>query len=489
MRKNRNFRTLALGVLLLIGILSLLTAAGLRFSWESRDKDVLAVMSPEDIALLASQSGTSEADWQALLGDWDSFAFEAESGLPVAVVESHDRTTAHLPEGVTLSGLGPYGGVKTLYLYDDYANRVVGDDPKEVENLLFRAVTDRGMRLLILTPFFTTEGEPVTEIAVYQACLEGLEARLERRGYTFGQGFSCLRNEEGSALLLFGGGLLPLVMGVWLVCRVPQLRRLEGLLLLAGAAVLAVLVLLRPDLTRRLLMLAAAVVFPCMGGWQLAAHLRKKAAAPMWQELLCGTAAVVCWSLLSGLSVAALMADGPYMMGLQIFSGVKVALLLPMAFGGCLLLWELRKPLLRTGWKGWLGLGAAGVVLGLAAVLLAVRSGDVSGGISGLETAFRNWLEYTLYVRPRTKELLIAVPCIPLFFWACRRKFAPLQLLCGAGVLLECVSVVNTFCHAVAPLQVSVLRTLLGVGLGLIPGLLAVLVLEGVFRAGRKKKR
>ena len=91
-------------------------------------------------------------------------------------------------------------------------------------------------------------------------------------------------------------------------------------------------------------------------------------------------------------------------------------------------------------------------------------------------------MEYTLYVRPRTKELLFAVPCIPVFLWACRRNYAPLQLLCGAGACLECVSVINTFCHAVAPLQVSVMRTLLGVGLGLIPGLAALLALEGLHR-------
>jgi hypothetical protein len=78
--------------------------------------------------------------------------------------------------------------------------------------------------------------------------------------------------------------------------------------------------------------------------------------------------------------------------------------------------------------------------------------------------------------------MLIAVPCIPLFLWACRKRFAPLQLLCGAGVFLECVSVINTFCHAVAPLQVSVMRTLLGVGIGILPGLLAVALLEGLFK-------
>ena len=115
-------------------------------------------------------------------------------------------------------------------------------------------------------------------------------------------------------------------------------------------------------------------------------------------------------------------------------------------------------------------------------LVLAARSGDTAGGISAVETAFRSWLEYTFYVRPRTKELLFAVPCIPVFLWACRRNCPPLQLLCGMGVCLECVSVINTFCHAVAPLTVSLARTLLAVGAGLVPGILALLALEGFYR-------
>jgi len=464
------------------GLLCALLTLGVRASAEHQNRDVLAVMSPSHIALLAAESGLPERQWQALFGDWESFGHTPEDGKPIALVETHDRTGV---EGLPLSDLESYGStelqyVKTLFLYDDYANRVVGDDPKEVENLLFRAVTDRGARLLQLTPLYTAEGELVTDIRVYQACLDGLAARLERRGYTFGEGCSSLRNETSSPLLLFGCGLLPLLAGCWIVSRIPRLKKPEPLLLWGGMAALAVLTFAAPDSARKLLMLAAAVVFPCAGACLLADRLRRTSDLPLWKELLCGSAATACWALLSGLSVAALMADSRYLLGMEIFSGVKLALLLPMAFGCCLLLWDLRRPLLHTGWKGWFSLCAIGAVLAAAALLLAVRSGDVSGGISGLETAFRNLLEYTLYARPRTKELLAAVPCIPLFFWACRRKFAPLQLLCGAGVCLEWVSVTNTFCHAVASLQVSVVRTLLGVGLGLIPGLLAVLLLEAI---------
>jgi hypothetical protein len=270
--------------------------------------------------------------------------------------------------------------------------------------------------------------------------------------------------------------------GLWLLCSFPPFKKWNMPLSILGMAALLALCCLLPAFTQKLLMLATAIVFPCCAGRSIALYTSRDDDRPLWQSILLFTAALTGWSLLSGLAVAALMSTGQYMLGVTIFSGVKLSLLLPMAFGCLLLLWHLRKPLLQTGWKGWLGLTFAGAVLGAAALVLAARSGDIAGGISQLETNFRNWLEYTLYVRPRTKEMLAAVPCIPVFLWACRRKFAPLQLLCGAGALLECVSVTNTFCHAVAPLLVSVMRTLLGVGIGLLPGILAVLVLEGLFR-------
>ena len=470
-------------VLLILGLAGTLWLLAFRFSAEQADRDVLAVMSPEDLAFLAEQSGLPVQDWAALFGDWEAFAFAygmtpGEKPVPAALVENHDRTSMHLPEGV-IPAEYPGQMVKTLYLYDDYANRVVGSDPREVENLLFRAVTDRGLRLLILTPFFTTEGNPVTDIAVYRDCLNGLGRRLEARGYTFGETFSCLQTADSLLPLL--SGCLSILAGCALLCRLfPGVRRRSDLLC-GGLLVLSCLVYLADAaLFLTLLHLATAIVFPCAAAYAIGEYAKKTDDRPMWQTILRFTTGLIGWSLLGGLCVAAQMSTPVYLLGTDIFSGVKLALLLPMAFVVMVLLWNLRRQLVSSGWKTWAGLALAGLAVGGMYLLLTTRSGDAA--ISSIETAFRNWLEYTLYVRPRTKELLFAVPCIPVFLWACRRKYAPLQLLCGAGVCLECVSVVNTFCHAVAPLLVSVVRTLLGVGLGLVPGLLAVLALEGFHR-------
>ena len=472
---------------LLASLLCALILLGGRFSAEWRDRDVLAVMSDGDLALLAEASGVSAHVWREMLAPADGYltAPDEASGLPLALIENEDRTGI-LP----LEAFDPetYDGpmVKALYLYaPDYSWRAGQNDARAVEDLLFRAVTDRGLRLLILTPLCDAEGNPVTDPAIYRNMLEGLQTRLEARGYTFGKTFSCMNfhTPVNAHLLIVLAGLLPLLAGCWLALQLlPGLKAYRHWLCPVAVGLYCAAAVLLGETFFPLLHLAAAVVFSCCAAWFVAEWVKNTDKKPLWQTVLIFTAALTGWSLLGGLWVSALMSTRTYLLDCAIFAGVKISLLLPMAFGCLLLLWHLRKPLLQTGWKGWLGLAAAGALLGGLLLALTSRSGDTAGGISALETAFRNWLEYTLYVRPRTKEMLFAVPCIPVFLWACRRKYAPLQLLCGAGVCLECVSVINTFCHAVAPLQVSVMRTLLGVGLGLLPGLLAVLLLEGFHR-------
>lgn len=485
---------LALWAVALVSLMSALTLLGCRWSAEWQDRAVQAVMSDEDVAVLAEASGISAAEWRQLLAPAEGYLTrpEADAALPLALVENRDRTGI-LP----IEGFDPdsYAGpvVKAFYLYTkEYGRMAYLDDAWRIEDLLFRAATDRGLRLLILTPLCDAEGTLVTDPEVYRDCLEGLEARLEARGYTFGEGFSCMSFSTplSAQVLTALAGLLPLLLGCLLICRLlPRLNRRLPLLCLAAAVLYLAAWLAAPGLTARLLPLAAALVFGCWAGWWLARYAGRQEAAPLWREVLTLPAAVTGWSLFAGLYLAALLSTPEQLLYCAIFTGVKASLLLPMGFGCLLLLWQLRGPLLRTGRRGWLGLAVAAVVLAAAAAVLAMRSGDISGGISRLETAFRSWLEYHLYARPRTKEMLIAVPCIPVLVWACRRKAAPLQLLCGAGVCLEVVSVVNTFCHAVAPLIVSVLRTLLGVAMGLPLGLLAVVVLELLWRGVARIRR
>ena len=244
--KKADLTTFARRLFLLVGVFSLLLTVGFRFYWESRDKDVLAVMSPEDITLLAQVSGRPEQEWQALFGDYNSFTWNPEDGSiprkPVALIENEDRTGMYLPDNYSLEDETSFGAAKAFYLYHkQYGRMAYLDDAQRVEDLLFRAVTDRGMRLLILTPMTDAEGTYVTDIQVWQEMLDSLQKRLEDRGYTWGQRFSCLRNQKFSRSFLIGGGLLPLFAGLWLLCSFPPFKKWEKPLFWLGMAALSAL--------------------------------------------------------------------------------------------------------------------------------------------------------------------------------------------------------------------------------------------------------
>ena len=256
---------------------------------------------------------------------------------------------------------------------------------------------------------------------------------------------------------------------------------------------LAALTVWNAYLTQKLMMFASAVLFPCV----FAVWMKRFAdneppqlgSRPVALSALAALIATTLWGIIGGLSVSALMSTREYMVGNVIFTGVKLALLAPLGFAGILLLIQLiseklpRKKLIRT-------VLVCAAILCVAGAVMILRSGDVSSHAPGMDKvlAVRNWFEYTFYVRPRTKEMFAAVPCIIVFVWACRRKLPALRLLGGMGACLEAVSVTNTFCHAVAPITVSLIRTVLAVGIGAVVGFAAVGILELIYRAVNKKQ-
>ena len=128
----------------------------------------------------------------------------------------------------------------------------------------------------------------------------------------------------------------------------------------------------------------------------------------------------------------------------------------------------------------------------LAAVfLLAVfvyyiyRTGN-SATTSSAELAFRNFLENTLVIRPRTKEMIVGWPMLMLFIWSLRRRMKFLPMIFGTGMTIGLVSVVNTFLHIRTPFLLSLLRTGWGILFGLLIGTAVVIVAELIYRLVRR---
>ena len=463
-----------------------LRAAGLQYLLLETEPDAALLRLMEQLGLAYGGDGTAMGGCAFVLPRED--APLTERFTPLALAEELSRRGVLRPaefDPEEWSGLC----VKTLYLYPSYADRcTAAEGTQPVEDLLCRAVVDRGMRLLILTPLSQGQEAPFSDPERYASLLSGVSARLAARGLTLGQGFSCV---QAKTRLPLCWAAFWLTAALWIGLAetlLPRLRPWEGWLCLAAAVLSGALLWLRPVPALKLFALLCAVIFPLWLILALAKALSapEKNARPLWRLALGGLAAVLGWSLLGGMSVSALLSARSFALGCTVFSGVKLAQGAPLLAALGLLLWLLRRELKQAGLRRAIPVAA---LLALAGVLVAVRSGDSSLSL-GLEDTLRLWLERTLYVRPRTKELLAGVPCALCLLPALRqsRRQPWIGLAVGLGACLECVSVINTFCHGTAPLWSSLVRTLLAAGLGLLPGaalLLCLLLLQRYGPAGR----
>ncbi len=200
----------------------------------------------------------------------------------------------------------------------------------------------------------------------------------------------------------------------------------------------------------------------------------------------------VAISLIGIVIVISLLNGNAFMTGFATFKGVKLVYLIPIMGVLLFTLIEINRladqnikkslsntvTLLNKELKYWHVLLLI-VVAGIGLFYIS-RTGN-SGSVSDLELAFRQWLENTLYVRPRTKEFLIGFPffVLALYVMGINRKWGSILLVPG---VIGFLSIVNTFTHLHIPVAVSVLRTLYSVSLGFVIGLVFILIFKVGYR-------
>lgn len=178
--------------------------------------------------------------------------------------------------------------------------------------------------------------------------------------------------------------------------------------------------------------------------------------------------------------VIALLNNISYSLVLNQFRGVSLLHFVPiflvavylLFYRGISLQTEVPK-LLRMPITVWM-VGAL-VILAAAGYYYLSRTGN-AGSVSSYEMAFRTFMENTFGVRPRTKEFLMAHPLFIVGAFAAikYRKAIYVMIIAVIGQL----SMVDTFAHIHSPILISLVRGLLGLGMGLIFGIIAA----GVWR-------
>lgn len=180
-------------------------------------------------------------------------------------------------------------------------------------------------------------------------------------------------------------------------------------------------------------------------------------------------------SLASVPLIIALLNNITYSLVLEQFRGVSLLHLAPIGlvalyvflYRGDSVVGEARKLLKTPITLLWI---VAFCVLGAAGYYYLTRTGN-AGKVSGIEMVIRTLLEDTFGVRPRFKEFMMAHPAfvLGLFLSFKYRNAVYLFIIAAMGQL----SLVDTFAHIHTPIVISLIRVVLGLGLGLIIGLIA----------------
>lgn len=469
-----------------------------------------------------------------------------EAGVPVAAlmpcgteVVGYPNKMQHLGErmkenNMTLVMLEHYtqlqfakiDGLLPLAEFNDYkAARSYVIDPTEQkkisvgEALRRWALTDeeRNIRVNYIRPFLMPEGgQDIMKTNLKY--VRDIKASVEARGYTIGEAGVFAAKGDGFApyfpsKLSFIPVLLAIVAGV--VLYLSLLFNFSGSKQLALWAVLsagglALLFIGRGLLTRQLLALAAASVFPVLSMsvifniWDKNTTDKHSLLSICWKGIW-QLALAIALSLVGAAFLSAILTDSRFLLEIDIYRGVKLTFILPVIFTAILFIkrYDLLQVVgkgLQTLWKRLNGLLDTGLTFRHVVVLLVLmfiayyfvgRSGHTGGvPVPAIELKMRAFLEQLMYARPREKEFMIGHP---MFFLAvlavyrCAPRWWQFVLTCAA--VIGQGSLVQTFCHMRTPVVMSFVRALDGYAVGVVFGVAGVLVIGALLPCVLKLRR
>lgn len=384
---------------------------------------------------------------------------------------------------------------------------------EEIENTIYRAVTERNIRSVYFRPFMKNEQVYVTDPVEYDKMFAGLSKRLADHDLVLGKA-SGFKFNGPSIFVKMLSALGTVTLAVWVFGRLFDLKdkiiyTLVGLGFLGSSAALFI----APNLGTSLLGLAAAIVYPSAAIYLFVVTLRKyyvvKTELTLTQQILEGAKMLLIGtgiSTLGGLSVGAMLSHSSYLIEIDYFRGVKLSLAAPFVIYTIIYLiifgFKRSKEEIETSHKYYFDFAKLFdlsikigylVILAIAGVIGYVyiaRSGhETNLQPSTMEMIFRNILEYELLARPRTKEFLLAFPMVVASIVVVRSQIKELIYPAGLIAVIGFSSIANTFSHLRTPIYLSVVRTAYSVGFGLVVGVFAAILAMFVLKFVRKAIR
>lgn len=400
---------------------------------------------------------------------------------------------------VTIENLkAPQKGLNKLAYLTDYnivrlhslADTEAGQDKNTLADRFVLATKDRNIRMIYLNASPSKDAAKAAITSPIDNLIDSLQGpdgaiqRIQDNGFEFGNAEAFQIHDASwqkylKALVVLGGVAFCALL---VSCFIAPLTLIVFLLGLVGSAGLYVL---KPTLLEQALALGVAISAPTIS--MILAIRKVKEKADSNKLMSAGrrlTHTLVLYVKTAIISLAAvpfvisLLNNITYSLVLDQFRGVSLLHLGPIFLIAVYVflyqgnsVWEELRNWLRTPITLlWVVVAA---VLGVMALYYLSRTGNAGTLLPG-EATFRSFLENTFGVRPRNKEFLLAHPLFIVgIFAAFRYRWALYAMIIA---VMGQLSMVDTFAHIHTPAVLSLIRGVLGLGLGLIVGLIAVLV-------------
>jgi len=433
------------------------------------------------------------------------------NGITIGLIEDTTQRENIMQYGVNEVAIDSgYDTVRvfSVWNYIQYRYQYYGyEGAEEIENTFFRAVTERNIRVIYFKPILHQKDlhTYMTNVSEYEKMFGNLEKRLEKHGIHFASASAMADYRVPTIFkVLLGIGV---VLGAVLLLRsfVKVSKKISLILAALGSVCVLAAFYVMPNTAELIASLAAAIVFGCLAvtfytaqSKHLSDVLSKDASVlKIVKSSILILVVSVLISFVGGMMTAAPISSINYMLEINIFRGVKVGQLLPAAYfviaylayfgyGGRErtrgnLQFQDVTDLMNTGIKVWMLFLAA--IVGGVGVYYILRTGhDSTLEVSSYEMLFRNELEKVLIARPRSKEFLFAFPAIMLMVYSSVRRLRLWPVLFGLGGAIGMTSVINTFEHIRTPLYLGFIRTGYSLVFGILVGILAILIFEGLYR-------
>ncbi|MDD4160359.1 MAG: DUF5693 family protein [Synergistaceae bacterium] len=338
----------------------------------------------------------------------------------------------------------------------------------QIAERFVRAVHERSVRLIMVRPYDLNMGD---RLKVFIEDLNFTGESIRARGYGFGwpSHFSAWPNSLAGALACG----ITLIFCMWFY--IVRLNAAEDRAVNIKTLTFLVIASLAISAGMWKFSLLARICGGVCGA--LAASEAALSALESHKKPMIGAIKGLFIVIAGGMAIAAFYGTTMAALRLTPFSGVKLTLLLPPLL---VFIHDLKRRIHPESLSEiisrpaiWGELFLIGIIM-LAMLIMALRSDNVSN-VPAWEVAFREFMERTMLVRPRTKEFLIGYPAM-VFYWYIVKKGWILNYREAFRIVsvLAFSSALNTFCHFHTLLQLSLVRTLNGWWLGILIGVAAV---------------